>query len=126
MASLLVVEDDDNIAALLQFMLTREGHAVEVLRDGGAARQRIETGPPSDLVLLDAMLPLVDGVSLLRLIRSDDGWRPVPVVMLTARTLERDIVSALEAGASDYVVKPFQPQELIARVRRLLAARPQR
>ena len=120
MASLLVIEDDDNIAALLQFMLRREGHAVDVLRDGEAARLRIESGPAADLVLMDCMLPFHDGLSLLRLARTKPGWREVPVVMLTARTLERDIVGALEAGASDYVVKPFQPQELMARVRRLL------
>ena len=121
MARILVVEDDDHIAELLAFMLEREGHAVEVLRDGEAARRHIESQPPPALVLLDMMLPYRDGLSLLGDLRALPAWRTTPVLMLTARSLEGDIVRALEAGASDYVVKPFQPRELLARVRRLVA-----
>ena len=124
MASILVVEDDDNIAQLLTFMLEREGHDVVVLPDGEAAQAHIAGQPPPRLVLLDSMLPYRDGPSLLRQMRALEAWRSVPVVMLTARSLEKDIVAALDAGASDYVVKPFQPHELLARVRRLLAAAP--
>jgi DNA-binding response OmpR family regulator len=124
MASILVVEDDDNIAQLLRFMLEREGHAVTVLPDGEAAHAHIASEPPPHLVLLDSMLPYRDGSSLLKQMRALDAWRRVPVVMLTARSLEKDIVAALDAGASDYVIKPFQPHELLARVRRLLAAAP--
>jgi DNA-binding response OmpR family regulator len=120
MASILVVEDDDNIAQLLQFMLEREGHAVTVLADGEVALRHIATQVAPDLVLLDSMLPYHDGLTLLREMRALADWSAVPVVMLTARSLESDIVRALEAGASDYVVKPFQPQELLARVRRLV------
>ena len=122
MASILVVEDDDNIATLLQFMLEREGHQVTLLADGQAAHAHITQQPPPALVLLDSMLPYRDGLSLLKTLRGQAPWRNVPVVMLTARSLERDIVSALDAGASDYVIKPFQPHELLARVRRLIAA----
>ena len=124
MASILVVEDDDNIAQLLLFMLEREGHAVTVLSDGEAAQAHIASQPPPRLVLLDSMLPYRDGPSLLKQMRARDAWRTVPVVMLTARSLERDIVDALDAGASDYVIKPFQPHELLACVRRLLSAAP--
>ena len=122
MASILVIEDDDNIASLLQFMLEREGHAVTLLADGEAAHRHLQSQPPPHLVLLDAMLPYRDGLSLLADLRGREGWKTVPVVMLTARSLERDIVTALDAGASDYVIKPFQPHELLARVRRLLGA----
>jgi DNA-binding response OmpR family regulator len=122
MASILVVEDDDNIAQLLQFMLEREGHGVTVLADGEAALRHIATEAPPALVLLDAMLPYHDGLTLLREMRALADWAITPVLMLTARSLEADIVRALEAGASDYVVKPFQPQELLARVRRLVRA----
>jgi two-component system, OmpR family, alkaline phosphatase synthesis response regulator PhoP len=122
MASILVVEDDDNIAQLLQFMLEREGHGVTVLADGEAALRHIATEAPPELVLLDAMLPYHDGLTLLREMRALADWTTTPVLMLTARSLEADIVRALEAGASDYVVKPFQPQELLARVRRLVRA----
>ncbi|HET9822315.1 MAG TPA: response regulator transcription factor [Burkholderiaceae bacterium] len=124
MASILVVEDDDNIAQLLTFMLEREGHDVVVLSDGEVAQAHIASRPPPQLVLLDSMLPYRDGPSLLRQMRALEAWRSVPVVMLTARSLEKDIVAALDAGASDYVIKPFQPHELLARVRRLLAAAP--
>lgn len=122
MASVLVVEDDDNIAQLLQFMLEREGHAVTVLGDGQLALRHICMQAAPDLVLLDMMLPYHDGLTLLREMRALPDWATTPVLMLTARSLESDIVRALEAGASDYVVKPFQPQELLARVRRLMRA----
>jgi DNA-binding response OmpR family regulator len=122
MASILIIEDDESIAELLRFMCEREGHAVEALADGAAARQHILTSPPPALVLLDAMLPYRDGLALLADMRGLDPWKEVPVIMLTAKSLERDIVRALEIGASDYVLKPFQPQELMARVRRLLVA----
>lgn len=120
MAQILVIEDDDNIAQLLQFMLEREGHEVEVLADGEAARRHIGVQDAPTMVLLDFMLPYRDGISLLGDIAARAEWKGVPVLMLTAKSLERDIVRALEAGAADYVVKPFQPQELMARVRRLL------
>jgi DNA-binding response OmpR family regulator len=120
MAQILVIEDDDNIAQLLQFMLEREGHEVEVLADGEAARRHVGVQEPPTMVLLDFMLPYRDGISLLGDIAARPEWKNVPVIMLTAKSLERDIVRALEAGAADYIVKPFQPQELMARVRRLL------
>jgi DNA-binding response OmpR family regulator len=122
MASILIIEDDESIAELLRFMVERDGHEAVLLADGGAARQHILTTAPPALVLLDAMLPYRDGLALLADMRASDSWKAVPVIMLTAKSLERDIVRALEAGASDYVIKPFQPQELMARVRRLLAA----
>ncbi len=121
MAMIAIIEDDEHIAELLSFMLEREGHEVRVVPDGRLAQQAI-AGPAPDLVLLDAMLPYRDGLSLLADMRGSAGWRGVPVVMLTAKSLERDIVRALEAGANDYVVKPFQPQELLARVRRFVRA----
>jgi two-component system alkaline phosphatase synthesis response regulator PhoP len=124
MAHILVVEDDDNIASLLQFMLEREGHVVTVRADGEAGYLHIITQPAPALVLLDSMLPYRDGLSLLKTLRVQPGWESVPVVMLTARSLERDIVSALDAGARDYVIKPFQPHELLARVRRLIGGAP--
>jgi DNA-binding response OmpR family regulator len=120
MAEVLVVEDDRVIAELLMHLLRREGHAVTHLADGDAAFRHIGSGAPPALVLLDAVLPYRDGASLLAEMRRRDTWRAVPVVMLTGRSLERDVVQALEAGATDYVTKPFQPQELLARIRRLL------
>lgn len=117
----LVVEDDEYIGRILLFLLKRQGYDVELLRDGLAARQLIESGKPKPmLVLLDVMLPYVNGFDLVATLRATDGWKSLPVVMLTARAMERDVVRALDAGANDYVMKPFQPAELLARVRRFL------
>ena len=119
-ATVLVVEDDQHIAEVLRFMLERQGYKVVHLADGRAAGAHIAASEAPDLVLLDVMLPYVDGFEIVGLIRSQPDWRDVPVLMLTAKNTERDTVRALDAGASDFVIKPFQPQELLARVRRFL------
>ena len=118
--TILVVEDDDNIAELLCFLLEREAEEIVRAADGMKAQEIIETSPPPNLVLLDVMLPYVDGFQLLEQIRRKEAWRDVPVLMLTSKSLEKDIVRALDAGANDYIVKPFQPAELLARVKRYL------
>lgn len=121
--SILIVEDDENIAELLKFLMERQGYEVHLRTEGRAARAFVESGAAVPcLVLLDVMLPFMDGFELVKLIRSRDGWGNVPIVMLTAKTMESDIVRALDAGANDYIVKPFQPNELMARVRRYLKA----
>jgi DNA-binding response OmpR family regulator len=120
----LVVEDDDQIAYLLQFILQREGYTVHLAPDGRLALQFIEASPAPAIITLDVMLPHVSGFELLAAIRARDGWQAVPVLMLTAKAQEKDIVRALEHGASDYIVKPFKPDELRARVRRLVKANP--
>jgi DNA-binding response OmpR family regulator len=118
----LVVEDDADIGKLLQWVLEREGFAVTLIADGGEAVRRVGAGNPTRLVLLDVMLPHASGHEILRVIRAHGDWKAVPVVMLTAKSQEADVVKALDAGASDYMVKPFQPAELRARVRRLVPA----
>jgi len=121
----LVVEDDDHIAQVLRFMLERQGYRVTHLADGRAASGYIagagsaEIALP-DLVLLDVMLPYIDGFELVAQARARAEWAAVPIVMLTAKNTERDTVRALDAGANDFVIKPFQPNELLARVRRFL------
>lgn len=119
--SCLVVEDDELIAHVLVHLLTREGYKVQRCADGRNAQQTIEqaTEPPG-LILLDVMLPYVDGFELIHVIREQMHWTNVPIIMLTAKQQEHDIVRALDAGATDYVVKPFQPNELMARLRRFL------
>jgi DNA-binding response OmpR family regulator len=114
------VEDDDQISFLLKFILEREGFAVELAGDGKRAAQLIGSMPPPAVVTLDVMLPYADGFQLLALIRAKTEWHGVPVLMLTSKSQEKEIVRALEAGAADYIVKPFQPDELRARVRRLV------
>ncbi len=116
----LVVEDDDQIVHILRFILEREGYEVSAALDGRSARELIATLAPPSLVTLDVMLPHVDGFELLARIRATPGWESVPVVLLTALSQEKDVVRALDAGASDYLVKPFKPEEFRARVRRLV------
>jgi DNA-binding response OmpR family regulator len=116
----LVAEDDEQIAYILRFILEREGFEVHAAPDGRTAKELIASLQPPALVLLDVMLPHADGFELLALLRATAGWEAVPVVMLTARSAERDIVRGLEAGANDYMLKPFKPEELRARIRRLV------
>ena len=118
----LVVEDDADIGKLLQWVLEREGFTVTLLTDGRAARERIASGPVTRVVLLDVMLPYVSGYELLTDLRAQPKWKGVPVVMVTAKSQEKDIVKALDAGAAEYILKPFQPAELRARIRRLVPA----
>ena len=117
----LIVEDDESIAQLLEFMMRREGYVVQICRDGRAAEQRIlEASAPPALVVMDVMLPYTDGFELIALLRRQPLWAEVPVLMLSAKSQEHDIVRAIDSGSNGYVVKPFQPQELMARVRNLL------
>lgn len=116
----LIVEDDDQIAYLLRFILEREGFKVELAGDGRVAQDRVMNGTPPSMILLDVMLPYVDGYQLLTVIRAKEGWEAVPVLMLTAKSQEKDIVRALDSGAADYMVKPFKPDELRARIKRLV------
>lgn len=113
---ILVVEDDADTARVLRAYLERDGFAVAVASDGVSGLEAAFEAPP-DLVVLDWMLPGLDGLSFLRSLRRGET---VPVIMLTARTEEGDRVAGLEAGADDYVAKPFSPRELIARVRAVL------
>lgn len=114
----LIIEDDPSIGMLLEFLLQREGFEPRLISEGRSAKSAIEEGPAPALVLLDIMLPYVDGIELLLQIRQRTGWEHCTVIMLTTKSNENDIVRALELGASDYVVKPFQPNELLARIRR--------
>lgn len=120
----LVVEDDASCAELLKYILSREGYQVVVAEDGLAAQNRINIlNQPPDLVLLGLMLPFVDGYQLLQQIRQKPEWGNTPVIIFSAKTQEQDIVRAFDLGASDYVTKPFQPGELLARIHRQINSR---
>jgi DNA-binding response OmpR family regulator len=114
----LVVEDDADIVELVTHYLEREGFAVESVGDGRSALDRLRT-TAYDLLILDIQLPGLDGLALCAEARRDKRTRSVPIVMLTARGDEADRIVGLEMGADDYVVKPFSPNELVARVRAL-------
>ncbi|MEM6932664.1 MAG: phosphate regulon transcriptional regulator PhoB [Pseudomonadota bacterium] len=120
----LIVEDEEALAALLEYNLGKEGFAVRVSSDGEDALLAIQEEPP-DLVLLDWMLPGLSGIEICRWIRARAESRDIPVIMLTARGEEEDRIRGLNTGADDYLTKPFSVPELIARVRALLRrARP--
>ena len=120
----LIVEDEADIRDLLVFHLEREGYHVTKSKSGAEAVRLAHASPP-DLVLLDLMLPEMDGLEVCRRLRRDPVTQAIPIVMLTARGDEVDRVLGLEMGADDYVVKPFSPRELIARIRAVLRrARP--
>jgi DNA-binding response OmpR family regulator len=120
-ANVLVAEDDAKQAELLRRYLQREGYCVVIVHDGRAAIDEARARRP-DLVLLDVMMPGVDGLDVCRVLRAECD---VPVLMLTARSTEDDLLLGLDLGADDYVTKPYSPRELMARVRTLLRrARP--
>lgn len=116
---ILVVEDEEDILELINFNLQKEGYQVKGVTSGEEALQEVRRKIPS-LIILDLMLPGLDGFDVCKLLKNDPGTKAVPVVMLTARSEESDIIIGLELGADDYLTKPFSPRELIARVRAVL------
>jgi len=115
----LIVEDEAPLVTMLRYNLEREGFAVDEAADGEEALLRIAERRP-DVVLLDWMLPLVSGLEVCRQIRRAPTTRSLPVIMLTARGEEGDRIRGLDSGADDYVVKPFSPSELVARLRAVM------
>lgn len=117
--TILVVDDEEDILELVRFHLAREGYTV-LSAETGEQAWRMVREQPVDLALVDLMLPGIDGLELTRRFKNDAKTSNIPVVMLTAKGEEVDIVTGLELGADDYVTKPFSPQELVSRVRAVL------
>ena len=115
----LIVEDDPDIAQLVAAYLDKAGFATERAASGRDALQTIAARPP-DLLVLDLMLPHVDGLEVCRVVRTNEATAAIPIIMLTARAEESQRIIGLELGADDYLAKPFSPNELVARVRALL------
>ena len=122
MARILIVEDEANIVKLISMRLERLGHAISSAASGSAALDVARALLP-DLILLDVMLPELNGFQVLQQLKADPTTEPIPVLMLTARGHEHDIAAGLEGGAEDYIIKPFSFPELIARVSTALARR---
>jgi len=118
-ATILVVDDEEDIRELVELNLQREGYMVLTSETGEQALTLTRTKTP-DLVVLDLMLPGMDGLEVCKRLKSDPGLQHIPVVMLTAKGEESDIVTGLELGADDYIAKPFSGKVLVARIRRLL------
>ena len=116
---ILIVEDEPAICEMLTFALSGSGYQCEVAGDVRRARSLVADSNP-DLVVLDWMLPGQSGIEFARELKRDPGTRDIPVIMLTARTQEADVVTGLDAGADDYITKPFSPRELAARIKAVL------
>jgi two-component system alkaline phosphatase synthesis response regulator PhoP len=119
---ILIVEDEADIAELIQFHIQREGYPTEIVESGADALDAVERLRPA-LVILDIMLPDVDGLEVCKRLKRSPGARDVPIIMVTARGEESDIVVGLELGAEDYITKPFSPRVLVARVKTVLRRR---
>ena len=117
--NILIVEDEADIAELLAYKLVQEDMTVDTCSRGDTALERIRQSPP-DLVLLDLMLPGLDGLELCRMMRRDEATASIPIIMLTAKAEEIDRIVGLELGADDYIVKPFSPREVALRVKAVL------
>jgi two-component system phosphate regulon response regulator PhoB len=119
---ILVVEDDEDILQLLKYNLAKEGYQVTGVTSGEEALKNLKSGTP-DLILLDLMLPGVDGLEVCRRLKREGRTGQIPIIMLTAKGEEADIVTGLELGADDYITKPFSPRVMLARVRAVFRRR---
>ena len=124
MPLILVADDDDILVDLVSFRLESAGYQVIVAADGRQTLELARSAQP-DAIVLDAMMPILTGIEVLRELRADPVLADIPVMVLSARKGEDDIVATLQAGAQDYLTKPFIPQELAVRVGMLLRSRPQ-
>jgi DNA-binding response OmpR family regulator len=118
---ILIVDDEPNIVISLEYLMKREGYETAVAADGEAAIASLSEKPP-DLVVLDVMLPKLNGFEVCRQIRADPRWRGVRVLMLTARGRDTEVAKGLGVGADAYVTKPFSTKDLVALVKHLLPA----
>ena len=116
---IVLAEDEPQIARLIEFKLKKEGYEVTWKENGEEALKAIKADKP-DLILLDVMMPVMDGYEVLRRLKEDEDLKSIPVIMLTARAQEKDVVKGIGSGAEDYITKPFHPAELLARVKRIL------
>jgi two-component system phosphate regulon response regulator PhoB len=116
---ILVVDDEEDLLELIRYNLGKEGYQVRCVSTGEMALREARAHMP-DLILLDLMLPAVDGLSVCKRLKSDPETQHIPIVMVTAKTAEADVVSGLELGADDYITKPFSPRVLLARIRAVL------
>ncbi|MFA6176936.1 MAG: response regulator [Phycisphaerae bacterium] len=116
---ILIVDDEEDVLELVRYNLDKNGYKVETAATGEQALAKARAKPP-DLIILDLMLPGIDGLDVCKKLKNDTKTQNVPVIMLTAKGEETDIVTGLELGADDYVTKPFSPKVLVARIRRVL------
>ena len=117
---ILVADDDRDIRDLVTFKLSQAGYDVQAVDDGVAALAAIEANPPR-LAILDVMMPGLSGIDVLRKLRAEESTKDLDIILLTARSRDSDVDTGFATGASDYIIKPFSPRELLHRVNTLLA-----
>jgi len=122
MARILVIEDDEHIWNIVQYKLKSENHEPVWANDGLKALQKLKEMKP-DLIISDIMVPYLDGLQILKKIKKIDKLKDIPVIMLTSKSQEKDVLIGLELGAQDYITKPFSPAELILRVNKVLRSK---
>jgi two-component system alkaline phosphatase synthesis response regulator PhoP len=116
---ILVVDDEEDLLELIRYNLVKEGYQVRCVSTGELALHEVRVQLP-DLILLDLLLPAVDGLSVCKVLKRDPATQHIPIVMVTAKTEEADVIAGLELGADDYITKPFSPRVLVARIRAVL------
>lgn len=119
MQKILIVEDEKDIVELLKYNLQKEGFKTIFAYNGNDALESIEKGNP-DLIILDLMLPEIDGIEICRILKKDNETKNIPIIMLTARATEMDKILGLDLGADDYITKPFSPREVVSRIKAVL------
>ena len=119
MQKILIVDDEKDIVELLKYNLEKEDFKIISAYNGNDALESIEKGNP-DLIILDLMLPEIDGIEICRILKKDNETKDIPIIMLTARATEMDRILGLDLGADDYITKPFSPREVISRVKAVL------
>ena len=120
MARILIADDDPILCEILKFRLEGAGHSVQIAQDGEQALAQVREDRP-DLVVLDSMMPIISGPDVMKDMKADPELRDIPVVILTSRDAEADIIAGLQGGAAEYLTKPFIPQELLLRIGALVS-----
>ena len=122
MPNILVVEDEVHIQRLIKLVLEKNGYVVETVGSGEEALQRLKEGPKPDMILLDILMPGIDGLTVLKTIKAQAEFKELPVVMLTALAQENVVLQGIKLGAKDYIRKPFHPTELVKRLSKHIQA----
>jgi two-component system, OmpR family, alkaline phosphatase synthesis response regulator PhoP len=124
MSKVLVVEDDESTQELIRYILESKGLIVDVANDGGVAIKKVRTSPP-DVIVLDIMLPSMDGYQVCKIIKHNAIYKSIPIIMLSAKTGREDINKGMELGADDYMTKPFDNKKLVEKVLSFAASKPE-
>lgn len=121
MALFLLADDEKQVEQLIRFKLTKEGHSLDYVENGEEALKKIEdTSKKYDVIILDIMMPVYDGIYALKKIREIEAYKKTPIIMLTAKSNENDVIQGYDLGATEYITKPFSPSEFFARLKKYI------